>query len=264
MFSQTPTKKAKKQGRKAVKQAGKSSKKATKKAEKAGREAQERAAHYAEVASEAAADLAERIRHSDGIAKAQAKGVQMAGAAKEKWHDSDLEDRLEDFTERVASSETAKKAQEKTKEVTDTSLAALGEWLHDSKTGKEIEKKLGVRKRSRWRMLIAGAVGVAAGFAIARLVQPQPLPELTDDFGPDQFGQPAGQPELADSIRAALSADERTAELDQLSVNVADSTAFVRGTVPEGTDESVVRDVVASVPGVSDVDLELTPAATTS
>lgn len=268
MFKRTPTSKAKKEGRKAVKRAEKASKKAAKRAEKAGKEAQERAADYAEKAGEivgdTAADIADRIRKSDSLAKAQKKGVEYAALAKDKWDDSDLEDRLEDIAERVRKSDTAKKAQKRTKDVTDSSLDALGEWLTSSKQGKQVGEKLGVQKKRRWRTVAAGLIGVGAGFAIARLIQPKPLPELYDDFATsaDRLGGPVtGGTLLVDTIRSSLDRDERTAKLDQLSINVAEGTVFVRGTVPEGTDEAAVREVVAAVPGVVDVDLQLTTAA---
>ncbi len=66
--------------------------------------------------------------------------------------------------------------------------------------------------------------------------------------------------ELADRIRATLEADPRTTHLPALSINVADTTVFVRGVVPPSTDASVVREVIAAVPGVDDVDLQVTAA----
>jgi hypothetical protein len=267
MFTRTRTSKAKREGRKAVKRAEKASKKAAKRAEKAGHEAQERAAEYAEkmgeAASEAAAEVAERLRKSEGLAKAQAKGVEYAGKAKKRWEDSELEERLVDIAHRARESDPAKKAEAKTKDVTDASLAALGDWLTTSKSGKRVGEKLGVQKRRRWRTIAATGIGVAAGFAIARLVQPKPLPELTDDFSAsaERLSAPPVGTALVDSIRAALDADGRTAGLDDLAINVAEGTVFVRGTVPEGTDEGAIREVVAGVPGVTDVDLQLTTAA---
>jgi hypothetical protein len=63
---------------------------------------------------------------------------------------------------------------------------------------------------------------------------------------------------VADEVRAKLAADGRTSSLTGLAVNVAEGTVFVRGTVPSGTDEDGVRDVVAGVDGVQDVDLQVT------
>jgi hypothetical protein len=36
---------------------------------------------------------------------------------------------------------------------------------------------------------------------------------------------------------------------------------FVRGSVPAGADETAIREVVAGVPGVTDVDLQVTAGA---
>jgi hypothetical protein len=268
-MAKTATDKARKEGRRAVKRAKKRSKKATKRAEKAGAQAQERAAEYAEragtAASEVAEELAERLRKSEGLAKAQALGSEYAGKAKHRWDESELEDKLLEAAHRLRGSDVAQKAEQKSKDVTEASLAALGAWLTSSKQGKKVGAKLGVRKRSPWRTLLATAVGVAAGFAIARLVQPKPLPDFSDDFTSSAEHLAATPPSpsagLVDSIRAALEADQRTQGLDRLTINVAEGTVFVRGTVPEGTDEDAIRDTVGSVPGVTDVDLQLITAA---
>jgi osmotically-inducible protein OsmY len=75
----------------------------------------------------------------------------------------------------------------------------------------------------------------------------------------DEGTGPAG-PALVEEIRSTLDADPRTAGLPGLSINVAESTVFVRGSVPQGYDEASIREVVAAVPGVTDVDLQVTPA----
>jgi osmotically-inducible protein OsmY len=113
--------------------------------------------------------------------------------------------------------------------------------------------------------MLATGIGVGAGFAIARLVQPKPLPEVADEFtsSADQLatGAPAGTG-LVDAIRAALDGDPRTGQLDDLTINVAEGTVFVRGTVPEDTDQDAIREVISHIPGVTDVDLQLGTAAT--
>jgi hypothetical protein len=267
-MAKTPTEKAKKEGRKAVKRAKKGGKKATKRAEKAGVEAQERAAEYAEragaAASEVAEELAERLRKSESLAKAQTMGAEYAGKAKQRWDDADVEDKLLEAAHRFRGSDVAQKAEQKSKDVTEASLAALGAWLTSSKQGKKLGSKLGVQKKRRWRVLLAAVIGAAAGFAAARLMQPKPLPDFNDEFT-SSAGQlatqaPAGTA-LVDAIRAALAADPRTAELDRLTINVAEGTVFVRGTVPEGTDEDALREIIGNVPGVVDVDLQLITAA---
>ena len=65
---------------------------------------------------------------------------------------------------------------------------------------------------------------------------------------------------LTDTIRAQLGRDERTSALTGLDINVAEGTVFVRGTVPAGFDQATIRDVIAEVPGVHDVDLQVTPS----
>jgi osmotically-inducible protein OsmY len=65
-----------------------------------------------------------------------------------------------------------------------------------------------------------------------------------------------GRP-LADQVRSHLSADPRTADLPGLAINVAEGTVFVRGSVPAGYQESAIREVISSVPGVNDVDLQV-------
>jgi len=68
---------------------------------------------------------------------------------------------------------------------------------------------------------------------------------------------PSGRP-LADQVRSHLGSDPRTADLPGLAINVAEGTVFVRGSVPPGFEESWIREVVSSVPGVNDVDLQVT------
>lgn len=263
MLMRTRSAKAKKEGRKAVKRARTTGKKAGKRAEKVGKEAQERAADYAGTAGDVASDLAERLRKSDSLAKAQAVGSEYATKARKRWEDSELEERLVDAAHRLRDTDTAKKAEATTKDVTEASLEALGEWLTSSKTGKRLGNKMGVQRKSRLRFLAATAIGVAAGFAIARLVQPKPLPELTDEFtmSANRIDAPAAGTALVDSIRAALDGDPRTTRLEELTINVAEGTVFVRGAVPEDADRDAISEVIGRVPGVTDVDLQLTTAA---
>jgi hypothetical protein len=268
MLMRTRKGKIEKKGRKAVKRAEKASKKAAKRAEHAGREAQERAAEYAErageVAAETASELADKLRKSEGIAKAQAVTSEYAGKAKQRWDDSELEDRLTEVGHRLRESDVAKKAEKKGKDVSEASIAALGEWLTSSKKGKKVSNRLGVQKKSRWRTVLATGIGVAAGFAIARLVQPQPAGDLADEFAASADELASAPPvgtALVDAIRGALSDNPATASLDDLTINVAEGTVFVRGTVPEGTDEDAIREVIGKVPGVTDVDLQLTTGA---
>jgi hypothetical protein len=68
---------------------------------------------------------------------------------------------------------------------------------------------------------------------------------------------PGGAP-LAEDIRSELDSDPRTAGLIDLAINVSDRTVFVRGNVPAGFDPTAIRDVIAAVPGVTDVDMQVT------
>lgn len=111
--------------------------------------------------------------------------------------------------------------------------------------------------------------------AAERLAAPPPPPEPsaapepdlaeaehhTEDLdAPDDMEEPmpvlTGRP-LADQVRSHLSADPRTADLPGLAINVAEGTVFVRGSVPVGYQESAIREVISSVPGVNDVDLQV-------
>jgi osmotically-inducible protein OsmY len=260
----TATKKAKKEGRKAVKRAQTKGQKA---ANRAGTEAQAVAAEYAEragaAASEAAGELAERLRTSEGLAKAQTVGSEYAGKAKQRWEDADVEDKLLEVAQRLRSSDFGKKAEQKSKDVTETGFGALSDWLTSSKQGKQVSSKLGLQPRRRWRTVLIALIAAAAGFAIARLVQPKPLPDFGDDFtaSAEQLStQPPAGTDLVDAIRTALKGDPRTAELDEITINVAEGTVFIRGSVPEGTDEDAIRELVGRVPGVTDVDLQLATA----
>lgn len=118
--------------------------------------------------------------------------------------------------------------------------------------------------------------------------EPQPVPDLdltappepsqaTEDLDAPDFGAPeldapdldapdvmeepsaplSGR-SLADEVRSHLSADPRTADLPGLAINVAEGTVFVRGSVPPGYEDLAIRDVISSVPGVNDVDLQVT------
>jgi len=115
----------------------------------------------------------------------------------------------------------------------------------------------------------AAAYGASAtaepSFAEPSLAEPSFVePSLVEPpVGPAPSAMPSVPPAaspLADEIRSSLDADPRTAGLPGLAINVADSTVFVRGSVPEGFDETSIREVVAAVPGVTDVDLQVSPA----
>lgn len=260
------TKKAKKTAKKAVK-------KASTRAEKAGVKAADRAADLAERTGErlhgGASDLAVRLRESEAIGRAQETAGELGERAKDAWHDSHLDERAAELAKRVRDTEVAQKAADRTKHLTESGLAALGAWLATSPAAEQ----LGVKKQRAWPLWTFALVGAAVGFVIGRLTAPKPGADVRGELAAaadrltnkasDAIGdakEDAGPVAtvLADTVRSTLAADTRTAELAGLSVNVAEGTVFVRGKTPADVDEAAIRAVIAAVPGVRDVDLQLT------
>jgi hypothetical protein len=239
---------------------------------------------------ERAAELAERLRESEALAKAQAKGGQLASQAqkaiadahldervaelgekvRDRFEESGLDDRLQELGDRVRSSDAAAKA----KRVADEGLAAAGAWLATGRSG----EALGVAPRKRrFPTWLAAVLGVVAGYAIGVLTAPKRGEALREDLwrsAEDMAGQAqqqaaelttalkesaeaAADKPLALTIRETLHQDPRTTELPDLTINVAEGTVFVRGTVPGTFDEDTVRAVIEAVPGVHDVDLQV-------
>lgn len=278
-------KRAEKIRRKAHKRADRVSQKARKRAEKTSAEAQERVAALTEKAGQAAqeraAELAERLRRSETFARAQRKGREVAQAARQRFEDSDLDQRAAELADRLQqqweqaeverrAAELAKRAREhektqqavgKAKDATDSSLAAVGSWLASSKAG----EKMGLRRR-RLPLWVIGVLGVLAGFVVGRVSASRSGPSLRDELALSADRLASSEPNptttLADTVRATLSSDPRTAPLRTLNVNVADGTVFVRGNLPPDAEvtEDAIRSVIAAVPGVTDVDLELSEA----
>lgn len=262
------------------KRAKKATKKAAKRAEQAGAHAQERAAEFAERAGaraqETASEVADRLRHSDALAKAQARSSEFASLARDKWRDSHMDDRVADLAENVRGSDAYKHASKRTKRATEDSLAALGGWLSKGKSA----ELLGVKERRRWPLWVVGVLSMGVGFVAARLMgsrsgsdvrddfiaaadrlqtEPPPSPEASESEGASQ--SPPNSMALADEVRSTLDRDPRTTGFSDLAINVAEGTVFVRGNVPADADEGAIREVIADVPGVHDVDLQLTTAS---
>ncbi len=209
-----------------------------------------------------AGELAGRVRDSEALRRAAAKS-------------SELGERLREVESYRTTRENASRA-------TASGLTALGAWLA---SGKRAER-LGVRpaKRRRGGSLLWLLAGAGAGYAAGFFTAPRDsdvrgqLSAVGDtgvagDTGletstaptvgqatQDTAAPPAQKP-LADEIRTRLGEDPRTADLPRLNINVAENTVFVRGTVPEGFDEDVIRSVITTVPGVKDVDLQLTTSS---
>lgn len=228
---------------------------------------------------EQAQDLADRARASEGLKRAQVRGGELAAlggemalkardTARESWHDSGLNDRAADLAQRVKESEQYRTASHQGRDAADRALASIGDWLSHGPAA----KKLGVRPANKRRsagMWLLGVLGVAAGFA-AGMVMGARKKATVDEFqsvvgriGQDtpDIGAPAAQKPVADEVRTRLGQDPRTSELPKLNINVAEGTVFVRGAVPEGTDEEAIRAVVGTVPGVEDIDLQLSTRA---
>lgn len=221
---------------------------------------EERAAELAEQAGE----LAKRVRESEALATAQATGEDLLVKAREQIHERGIDDKAADLAGRVRESDQYRQAKATASEATDKTLASVGDWLTHSPAG----EKLGVRpvdkKRSAGKWLLAGA-GVVAGFAAGVVAGSrkhetvEELERIASRVGQDtpDLATPADQKPIADEVRTRLGQDPRTSGLPRLNINVAEHTVFVRGAVPEGTDEEAIRAVIATVPGVEDIDLRV-------
>jgi osmotically-inducible protein OsmY len=254
------------------KTAKKAAKRANKRASKVGGAAQERAAELAEragyaaeraggVTSERAAELAEMLRESEAFARAQERGTEIADLARAKWRQAEIEARASELADRVRDTDAAKQASRRAKDLSDTSLETVGAWL----LGSRAADKLGVQRKSRIPAWMLALIGVAVGFAVAKLTADRSATGVRDDLAAaaDRLAHSSSNPAttaLADTIKTTLKADPRTAELSQVNINVAEGTVFVRGRVPTGIDEDAIREVIQGVPGVEDVDLHLVPA----
>lgn len=271
-----------------------SSKKAKKEAAKQAAKAKDCAADFAErtgdLVQTGASDLAGKIRKSEVIDKATETANELSDKAGKAWKDSGLEDRAVELAEKVKDSDAAKVASDKTRFYTNAGLASLGGWLASGPAA----EKLGIKHRRTWPFWLLAAIGVGIGFVIGRLTAPRPGVDVRNDLASaadrlatkastviedagnkvdeateavsdavDEAAQTADEAvELAtDNIKSALEADDRTKTLPSVDIDVADGTVFVRGEVPVEVDEDALRDVIGKVPGVRDVDVNLTRTA---
>lgn len=261
------------------KAARKSAKKAEKQAYKAAEVAQERAAELADLAARAGAvaqqrgnELAERLRESNVVAKAQAKGTEgltraqekgteLAELARSRWHEAELDTRAAELAKQMRETDVAKQASRRAKDVSEASLAAVGGWLA---TGPAADK-LGLTRKRRVPSMVWLALGAVLGFVAGKLLSQPSDGSVREDLAAaaERLASEAPPPVgdvLADTIRTTLQGDPRTAALRELNINVAEGTVFVRGSIPSGIDANAIREVIEGVPGVQDVDLQLTPA----
>ncbi|WP_165492248.1 BON domain-containing protein [Egibacter rhizosphaerae] len=224
--------------------------------------------------TDAAQDLAERVRDSDTLARASGKGAELAGVAAEKggelasrakdrFEESGLDERAQELAEQIRKSDQYKHARETAGEASDKALSKVGDWLSHSPAADKLGVEPKKKRRSRVLVAVLGAlVGFIGGLAVgARKSETvEEVGRLAGRVGQDtpDIGAPAAQKDIEDEVRTRLGEDPRTAELPKLNVNVAEGTVFVRGSVPDGTDHEVVRAVISTVPGVEDIDLQLT------
>lgn len=245
-----------------------------------------------------AAKLAAQAREAEAVAKAQAKGQKLAAATKEKIADAHLNEKAAELAalarEKIADAHLDERAGElaarmresdaadTARRVADQGMDRLREWLVTSGTA----EKLGLEQRRarRWPLVLAALVGAVLGYAGALVVRSR---QSFDEFLPDEgafdgmdagvdpqgplggttaggaagsssLSGTTGEQPLAEQVRNRLRDDPRTASLAPLNINVADGTVFIRGVLPAGFDEEDIRAVAASVPGVSDVDVQVT------
>lgn len=235
--------------------------KATKKARKRARKL---AKGKGGEAGERAVQLADRVLDSDAVATAGDRGAALLDAARDRWDDSDLDKRAAELAKRVREAEATQEALDRARQTSDKSLSRVGGWLGSG----PLASKLGVTRRRKWPFVLTAVVGAALGFVAAQAVKRGSTDTIRDELADaaDRLAAGGGSATvLADTIRTTLDADPRTAQLDPLDINVSDGgTVFVRGTVPEDVDQDAIRDVIASVPGVTDVDLQLSTTQASS
>ncbi len=185
-----------------------------------------------------AAEGAEQIRQLEALAKTKGEEAKAKGE------------------------EAAAKAQAKGGELTKRGLRRLGGRLSQGRSAELLGIQPARRRLSLWAVALGG---IAVGYVAGLLTAPKRGAELRGALASSakMHGAPSatGPPPLAETIRSELTGDPRTAQLPELEVNVAQGTVFVRGNVPRGFDEQVLREVISKVPGVSDVDLQVTASA---
>lgn len=231
-------------------------------------------------------ERAAKVRESE----AYAKGQDIAARTGQRVREARLDERAADVAAKLRDAELIRRALETANTLTDRQLARLGQQLAGGKVG----QRLGLRPSKRRFPWLAAALGAACGYAAGMLTAPKPGEELRGTLSqrvgglggptgtagqamgpgleargqggaapgtmaqstPDLAAPPADKP-LEDRIRTQLGQDPRTSDLPSLNINVVEGTVFVRGSVPEDFDSEQIRAVVADVPGVTDVDLQV-------
>lgn len=211
-------------------------------------------------------ELAARTREAwydagmDERTAALAAGLAAAAA---KLKDANLDDRAAELGKRLRDSKATQQAGERAREYGDKAVELFNELLEDTRAA----ERFGLRpppapkkRRPTWLLLLL-AVAAAVGVAAAKKSRSSSTGGGTLEMsGPTSTATsvPAEPKPLAEKVRTAIGQDPRTRELpERLNINVVEGTVFVRGPVPESYDEEELRTVVASVDGVTDVDLQV-------
>ncbi|MGH3924869.1 MAG: phage holin family protein, partial [Pseudonocardiaceae bacterium] len=149
----------------------------------------------------------------------------------------------------------AAEAQRKGEALAARGLRHLGERLSQGR----LAQPLGIQPRKRrLPVLPAALLGIASGYAIAVMATSKTGVELREKLT-NRVRSVVGP--RVETIRSTLSQDRRTAMLPDLDVTIDDGTVFVQGTVPPDFDQDMLREVIAQVPGVHDVDLQVAARA---
>jgi hypothetical protein len=183
--------------------------------------------------------------------------------------------RAAEVGKRLAENDNVAAGRDKAAQTATAAAAGLGSWLAAGRRGEALG--IAPAKRRGGAGWFLALVGVGIGYGIGILTAPKEGREIRDQLsgrggandwdspvtgidGDEGVIAPAGDLQLADKVRTRLGEDPRTSELPSLNINVVDGTVVVRGPAPDETDEDAIRDVVGSVDGVREVDLELGPA----
>ena len=232
----------------------------------------DRAAAFADRAQDLAAAAVHRLRDADlddRAAELAERAQELVAQAVGRLRDADLDDRAAELAERAQ--ELVAHAADRIRAADlDDKASALIDRVRRTPVPPAIAARRGV---PRW-LLVATAVLGAAGFLGLRSRRRESADDAFTTSAEHLASPPAATPPastaptttaptakpLAEMVRTNLSRDQRTADLGDLEINVAEGTVFVRGSVPSGTDEDAIREVIANVSGVRDVDLQVATA----
>ena len=200
---------------------------------------------------EKTSEAVKKVKSTDAYTRAQAKAS--------------------DVSKRVADSDAVTVGRDSAARTATAAAAGLGSWLVRGRRGEALGIAPARRGGLGWFFAL---LGVGVGYGIGILTAPKEGREMRDQLASRAQSErwngpagridgdagnlaPAGDPLLADKVRTRLGEDPRTSDLPSLNINVVDGTVVVRGALPGDADEGAIRDVVGSVEGVRDVDMEL-------